>query len=119
MKCLCHSGKTYEDCCKPYHDGALLETPLLLMRSRYCAYALGLSNYIIDTTHPSQNVNKAEVDSFCQNTRFEGLNILESTDTTVTFKAILSQMGRNISFIEKSQFTKENGKWFYVSGCVN
>src|SRR5437867_3549203 len=45
MKCPCHSGKKYSECCEPYHQGLPAPTPLALMRSRYAAYALQNAEY--------------------------------------------------------------------------
>ncbi len=127
--CPCHSNKLYRDCCKPYHEGAVPENALVLMRSRYSAYALHLSDYIINTTHPdhpSFQRNTArwreEILDFCKNTRFESLEILDFTpDTqgaTVTFIAHLKQGARDASFREKSRFIKVDGHWLYESGVL-
>lgn len=118
---------TYDGCCGKYHSGALPENALQLMRSRYCAYALGKVEYLIDTTHKksstrSPNTGKwsAELLEFCKTTSFDGLEILDFADgkktATVTFTARLTQAGRDGSFTEKSDFVKENGRWFYKDG---
>ena len=50
--CLCKSTKKYKKCCKIFHENITKpKTALELMRSRYCAFALNLSEYIIKTTH--------------------------------------------------------------------
>ena len=50
--CACHSGKSYGDCCQPYHTASKIpENPVILVRSRYCAYSLGNVSYIMATTH--------------------------------------------------------------------
>ena len=50
--CACHSGKAYGDCCQPYHTtNKIPENPVILVRSRYCAYSLGNVSYIMATTH--------------------------------------------------------------------
>lgn len=127
MNCPCHRQKTYKDCCRPYHLGKLPENALLLMRSRYSAYALHLTDYIIATTHPespyySSNKKqwKEEILQFARATEFEGLKILEFIDEQpiayVAFKAILKQKGQDVSFTEKSTFEKIKGKWLYKSG---
>jgi SEC-C motif-containing protein len=124
MKCPCHSEKDYKDCCGPYHKNeSPAETPLKLMRSRYSAYALGLTDYIIETTHPesplrSQGLKKwkASIEEFSQTTKFLDLLILSSDDTHVTFHAILSINGKDASYTEKSLFEKSNNKWYYVCG---
>ncbi len=121
MKCPCHSGKMYEECCAPYHLGqATPPTPLALMRSRYCAYARGNIQYIIETTHPDHPdtklpifIRKKQLKAFSQNTCFLGLDILETGDTTVTFRAHLKQQGHDASYTEKSSFSLLNGRWYY------
>ncbi|MDY0195923.1 MAG: YchJ family metal-binding protein [Sulfurovaceae bacterium] len=120
--CPCHSGKKYKKCCQAYHKGANPSNAMLLMRSRYSAYALRLSKYIIDTTHPNNSdfTNNIEqwgegILGFCDNTNFEGLKILEFVDgeneAYVKFDALLS----GAHFIEKSRFLKVEGRWLYES----
>lgn len=113
--CPCHSGKKYNECCEPFHAGALPTNALELMRSRYSAYALNLPNYIIATS--SSRVLKDDIVKFSQATYFQKLEILEFQDgeesATVSFRAHLQQGGRDASFTEKSLFEKVNGKWLY------
>lgn len=92
------------------------------MRSRYSAYALGKSDYIMRTTHaesPHRQPNiaawRASLDAFSRHTRFEGLIILATDTNTVTFHAALSQDGRDASFTERSVFRQEDGQWRYVT----
>ena len=93
------------------------------MKSRYSAYAVGNSSYIVKTTHPNNpdftdNIKawKESIESFCQATEFLGLEILEFVDgqeeAFVTFKAKLSSG----DMIERSRFLKEGGEWLYESG---
>jgi SEC-C motif-containing protein len=120
-KCPCHSQKPYEECCKPYHDGFPAENALVLMRSRYSAYALQLTDYIIQTTYNEHIKNDPEIrkgiQEFSRNTEFEGLQILDCTENgdiaTVTFRATLKQHHRDVSFTEKSLFIKIDNRWFY------
>ena len=93
------------------------------MRSRYSAYAFNLAAYIIKTTHPDgtqykpdQAAWKRDIDMFCQNTRFERLQILAAQDDMVTFRATLFAGQRDISFTEISVFRQHNGQWKYYSG---
>ena len=128
--CPCQSGLEYEKCCKPYHQGAAAPTPLALMRSRYSGYALKQIDYIIATTHPTLQEQhrpfsrwKQEIAQFSDQTSFDGLEILEveegEKEGFVTFKAHLSQAGKDISFTEKSLFKKENGRWLYIHDWPN
>ncbi len=99
------------------------------MRSRFCAYALGLADYIIDTTHATHagyNQDRAawkrDIEQFSNMTKFDSLKIVEfidgEADASVTFTAYLRQGTGDASFTEKSAFVKESGKWLYKSGEV-
>ena len=77
--CPCHSGKSYESCCQRYHTGEPAENALKLMRSRYAAYALNLSDYLIQTTHPNNSSYttdltawKKTIDEMSRTTQFAG-----------------------------------------------
>lgn len=130
MKCPCHSKKTYEECCAPFHNLIKLPTTAeQLMRSRFSAYALGKVEYIIKTTHPKHKdqlialaQRKKQIEAFCKSTQFENLTILETEKSLpysyVTFHAQLSQGGQDVSFTEKSRFEKLDGKWFYLDGII-
>lgn len=126
--CPCGSLIKYKKCCKPFQED--IKTPinaLELMKSRYCAYAIEKSEYIILTTHQNNRdfntdtkVWNNDILDFSRNTKFEKLEILEfidgQTESFVTFKANITQNKQDVSFIEKSRFVKENGKWQYIDG---
>ena len=125
--CPCGSGEDYTHCCEPYHKGAPTPHPVALMRSRYSAYALGLSDYIIDTTHPknpryhpNRSEWKKEIDQFVGLTDFVDLEVIAHSEKgdqgTVTFNAYLRQQGKDASFTEKSRFEKVDGRWLYLDG---
>lgn len=127
--CECHSGKMYEECCKPYHDGTLPENALLLMRSRYSALALNLPSYIVQTTHPASPQYtdnhfswKRDIASFCKNCRFQNLEILDVKENqniaSVVFTVTLFQDEQEIVFTEKSYFEKFHDRWLYRLGHV-
>ncbi|MDX8430416.1 MAG: YchJ family metal-binding protein [Candidatus Algichlamydia australiensis] len=129
LLCPCGSKKNYAYCCRPYHDGKLPESALLLMKSRYSAYARNLPEYIISTTHPEnphRNPNqdnwKRSIVAFSEGTEFERLEVLDFQErgnkATVTFTAYLLQDGKNASFTEKSFFEKIGERWLYQSGEV-
>ncbi len=125
--CPCHSGKAYVACCKPFHNGENPSNALLLMRSRFSAFALCIPDYIIHTTHPGspeysndRTKWKRSISSFSQETNFEGLEIIDFQErgnvAVVTFIAHILQKKRDESFTEKSFFEKIRGKWYYRSG---
>ena len=126
--CPCGSLKKYKKCCKTYHDKITFpKTALELMKSRYSAFAICNSDYIIFTTHHLNSDFTKDLKSwnqdimnFSKNTRFEKLEILDFIDdeieSFVTFKATLFQDKTDISFIEKSRFLKVDKIWKYVDG---
>ena len=130
MNCPCHSLKPYKDCCYPYHiKQRLPENALILMRSRYSAYALHLADYIMETTHPSNSAFSSDTEAwskeilnFTHSTKFVDLKILEyiteAESAFVTFTAFLKQGNHNTSFTEKSTFVHVSGKWLYASGDI-
>ncbi len=125
--CPCGSGTKLKRCCRLLHLGGPATSPEALMRSRYCAYALGEIDYLLATTHPEgpqfrRDTHEWRVDlaRFCSTTRFEGLEIQASREHDdrgeVSFLARLSREGRDVSFVEHSVFVREAGRWLYFSG---
>lgn len=138
--CPCHSQQKYKKCCRPLHQGQrLADSPVELLRSRYCAYAIGECAYILKTTHPlnpeskkSPQEREKELRLFAKHTDFQALEVLdegmyapsdylqnEETSTKeawVKFHAGLDQGGQDASFEEKSRFILEpvHG-WRYAS----
>ncbi len=123
MLCPCDSGHKYKKCCSKYHKGAFAPNALSLMKSRYCAYAVGDSSYIIKTTHPDNPDYTTDIKSweasilnFSTETNFLSLEIIDFVDgeeeAFVTFNARLSSGDLK----EKSRFLKLYGRWFYADG---
>lgn len=127
--CPCGSKKSYRDCCQLYHKGQKAENALLLMKSRYSAYAMGATDYICSTTHP-KHVDaikpieewKREIASFSRGTFFKKLEILKFEEGTpfsyVTFRVFLEQNRKEYSFQERSKFEKIGEAWLYLSGEI-
>lgn len=127
--CPCGTNVFYHKCCGRYHKGELPENALLLMRSRYAAYAVGVIDYIVETTHKeNKNWNadlktwKDEIRLFSDSTRFHELTIIDFTDgdktATVTFKATLKEGNKDMTFTERSTFEKVDGRWLYRDGEI-
>jgi len=124
--CPCGSKIKYKKCCSIYHKGARAKNALLLMKSRYSAFATANSHYLIKTTHKdnidykeNQKEWLKELDIYCKEVEFFSLEILDFTDgkdeAYVTFKAQLSTG----YLMEKSKFYKVSGEWLYVSGEIS
>ncbi|MGE0200997.1 MAG: YchJ family protein [Candidatus Melainabacteria bacterium] len=126
--CPCQSGAPYGDCCEPFHTGqALPPTAARLMRSRYCAYALGLVDYLITTTHRENEqftkntmAWRLDLSQYCKNLDCRGLVIREEfpgeTESVVVFEASLAFKGSPYKLFERSVFKKAGKRWLYHSG---
>lgn len=122
--CPCGSGRAYADCCARWHAGPLhLQAPSAeaLMRSRYCAYVLGLHDYLLATWHPS--TRPVALEPAEPGLRWLGLQVrshtLQGEDAaTVEFVARSKLGGRAHRMQETSRFVRENGRWTYVDGDV-
>jgi len=118
--CYCGSSKTFENCCKIYIKGIQKPaTAEALMRSRYSAFATGEADYLVATTHSSTRKfhKKSDILAWSKSNQWIKLEVISSTETTVTFKAYYLdyQLKAQIHH-EHSTFTFENGTWFYVDG---
>ena len=118
--CYCGNSVSFQDCCEHYIKGiknAL--TAEVLMRSRYSAFATGAADYLVNTTHISKRRyhNKRDILAWSQANKWLKLEVLASTETTVTFKAYyLDENLKAQVHYEHSTFKLENDKWFYVDG---
>ena len=118
--CYCGNSIPFQDCCEPYIKGiANALTAEKLMRSRYSAFATGAADYLVNTTHISKRRyhNKKDILAWSQANKWLKLEVLASTETTVTFKAYyLDENLKAQVHYEHSTFKLENDKWFYVDG---
>lgn len=118
--CYCGSSTPFEDCCQVYLKGTQkAPTAETLMRSRYSAYAIGDANYLVATTHSSTRKlhKKEDILEWSQSNHWKQLEVLNSTATSVKFKAYyLDYQGKPFVHEEHSTFVLENGSWFYVDG---
>ncbi|ENY70562.1 SecC motif-containing protein [Aeromonas diversa CDC 2478-85] len=118
--CSCGTGRPYADCCQPLHLGAAATTPETLMRSRYCAFVLGLGDYLVKTWHPDHlgGLNAEELGQ--QDTRWDHLEILGSGEQGdqgwVEFKAWFHEGEKLVCLHERSRFLREAGRWRYTDG---
>jgi SEC-C motif-containing protein len=99
------------------------------MRSRYCAFALGLAEYLYDTLHSRHEDRATPKDKLifalrdgARTQRFMGLTILEHVEEAdhaeVLFLASVFEAGRDNSFVELSRFEREDGAYRYLSGAL-
>lgn len=116
--CPCDATKLYSACCQPLHLGSLATSPEQLMRSRYSAFALGLTDYLLQTWHPSTRPS-LELDD---NPTWVKLQILASDQQQehgwVHFRAFYQAQGELQMMEERSRFVREAERWWYVDGTL-
>ncbi len=118
--CYCGNNVSFQNCCEPYIKGIKnAPTAETLMRSRYSAFATGAADYLVNTTHISKRRlhNKKDILDWSQANKWLKLEVLATTENTVTFKAYyLDENLKAQVHYEHSTFKLENEKWFYVDG---
>lgn len=122
--CPCGSGKSYQKCCKVFHEGSPAPTAEALMRARYSAYHMLNSDYLIHTWHPGSRPKRIQI------TEKSGVQWLKleviRTDMgsandkmgVVEFKASYEIEGRTGFLHEISNFVKEDNQWYYFDGEI-
>jgi len=89
------------------------------MRSRYSAYVLDLTDYVLLTWHASTRPARAELTSDPA-AKWLGLEVKKHVpggdEATVEFVARYKVGGRAYRLHETSRFVREDGRWFYVVG---
>ncbi len=128
--CPCGTGRPYAQCCEVFHSGAR-EAPDAesLMRSRYTGFALKKVDYLWRTLHrehadraATQAEGLAAIRYAAEGYRYMGLTVLdrEGPDAKgvarVLFHAKMFQKGRDVSFVECSDFAHDGEGWRYRAG---
>lgn len=98
------------------------------MRSRYAAYAVSQVSYLIRTTaggSPHWEANEAQwrasLTEYCREVEFLGLSVgdvdIDEAGTTawVSFRATLQRGDEDVSFDERSRFTRLIKQWRYMA----
>jgi len=91
------------------------------MRSRYSAYALGLSDYVLSTWHASTRPKQLDLQEELAQGKWLGLSVKghwpQGDKAEVEFVARYKpSIGPASRLHERSRFVLENGQWFYVDG---
>src|SRR5215813_9271945 len=97
--CYCGSDKNYEDCCEIVHKHPEKATAAeQLMRARYSAFVINLTDFLYNTFHPSTRrfQKKSEIEQWSKENKWLNLEIVKATENTVEFKATYTS--RKISF---------------------
>ena len=121
MKCPCCSGKSYKDCCQPYHAKEKFPpTAEALMRSRFSAFAIPNGEYLWETTSPNKRQfhNKKDLQEWGEINQWTKLEIVDKPSANkVEFKAFyIDEDGNEQLHHELSQFKLIQNRWYYVTG---
>ena len=131
---------SYENCCQKYHDnignreGIKAVSAERLMRSRYSAFVLVKTDYIVKTTVPSQQMllDTQSIESWAKETDWAGLQMVEHTPklgkrhAQVEFKACFNDQNGLQAHHELSNFVKitdksadkQNERWYFLDPTV-
>ena len=124
----------YSDCCQPYHDDMKkADTAERLMRSRYSAFVLVKSEYIVKTTLPAQQdlLDIKAIESWAAETDWAGLEIVRHTPklgkrhAQVEFKAYFNTPEGLQAHHELSAFVKiktkadNNAIWYFLDPTIS
>ena len=109
-------------CCGPYlEQRQLAPTAEALMRSRYSAFVLRNSRYLLSTWDPAHR--PARLDLKHDQTEWLGLEIVSTEAGTeldtvgrVAFIARYRSRGKVAALVEHSRFRKVGDAWFYIDG---
>lgn len=117
---------SYSQCCQPFHTQQ--DTPHTaeqLMRSRYSAYVLGLIDYIVHTTVPSQQtgLDRFALQQWSRETAWQGLQVIttqnmDKSHDKVEFKAYFLHENQQQAHHEISYFVKIQQKWYFLDPTV-
>ncbi|MBI2393287.1 MAG: SEC-C domain-containing protein [Deltaproteobacteria bacterium] len=128
--CPCSSGKSYAECCAPFHDRKRhAQEGEELVRSRYSAFALGKVDYLYDTLHEDHPDRRHAPDQIMAALRaasasfkYMGLTIIEAEPRDrdgycrVLYLARLFRKGTDVSFIELAEFLHDGIGLRYRNG---
>lgn len=125
------NGKSYRDCCKPFHEGRLPKTAEQLMRSRYSAFVMVNPEYIINTTLPAQQLllDKSAIAAWAKDTAWSGLEIINhkpigKRHAQVEFKAYFNDNNGLQAHHELSSFvlvknSNQSARWYFLDPTVD
>ena len=128
----------YSDCCQPYHDDMKkADTAERLMCTRYSAFVLVKSEYIVETTLSAQQdlLDIKAIEEWAKETDWAGLEIVAYTPklgkrhAQVEFKAYLNipdgkeqkqQAHHELStFVKITDKADNNASWYFLDPTVS
>lgn len=121
--CYCGEHLAYEACCQRLHLGQQkAKTAEQLMRSRYSAFVISNSEYLLHTHHETTRTSDMYVGIEQDQLTWLRLEVLsheeKGSQAWVEFKAFYSNglPAAEECIHEKSYFKRQKGRWLYVDG---
>lgn len=119
--CICGNKEEFDNCC-----GAIITyqrapaTAQELMRSRYSAYVMANTEYLLYSTAKESRYEEdaALIEEFARSVTWLKLEILNAEESVVEFKAYYRDALAIQLLHEKSNFTLEDGIWKYKDGTL-
>jgi len=126
--CPCGSNRPFEACCEPFLlEHAKPRTAAELMRSRYCAYAMGAVDYLYKTSGPKvrKEFDAESSRKWAESAKWNGIEIKlvdkgsEKDETgIVEFIAHYSVNETSFDHHERAEFAKVDGEWRFMDGKI-
>lgn len=112
---------TYGACCARFHlaedlGGSTLTDPRELVRARFSAFQLALLPF----ARATESSSRPTLSAFDPRTRYKRLELLDldPKDLRVLFAVDVFTRGADVSFVELSSFSVEDGRLVYVTGLT-
>ena len=115
------TAMSFAACCARYlndFDNSPAPDAISLMRSRYSAFVLNRTDYLLATWHASTRPADLSPDDA---TKWLGLEVrrhivIDAENAKVEFVARYRTVGRGARIHELSRFVREAGRWYYLDG---
>ncbi len=126
--CPCGSGRTYEECCSPFHRGETRPaTAEALMRARYTAFVRGEIPFLREscTASARQQFDDEAARRWSRDSEWKGLEIIHTErgaekdeHGTVEFIARYRTGDKDVEHHEFAKFVREEDGWRFVDSRV-
>lgn len=121
QKCPCGINLIFKECCEIIHlDITKANNAEQLMRSRYSAFVLGNIDYLMLSHHSSTRPieEKEEILEWAKSVIWQKLEIINTTEDSVEFKAFFKANNIDQYLHENSRFIQEENIWKYLDKIV-
>ena len=127
-QCLCGSGRNFDECCGPVIAGSKPDTAEALLRSRYTAFAMGNTDYLVDTLTSDirDSFDQVEAYNTAADAKWQSLEIrriieggIDDETGSIEFVAKFRLRDEQRLHHELSKFRREDGQWRCAGGETN